>query len=212
VTPDEFRLRLRQELDDEVGNPRKAGVFWSDPMLTRQLDQSQFEILRMLFEKGAELQYQNLYAGIAVPLTANPTRAQLPADYLFAVTCNVDGRTARVHMMREAVVFENLDDYAACIEGEADGSGNLWVEFTGSAGKTAELWYIRKPLSFSVLPNVSRTEFSSLAYRAIYYHAAATLAIKDESNKRFEAKLESTLRRLFTAPPSMLVPYQEEIR
>lgn len=203
MTPTQWRSRLRMMLDDEDTRFDKAGVFWDDIDLTRQLDASQLLVLERISDKGQYYLLQGLLSRYTVPLGSRVVVAPLPNNYFLAVGADMDNRPTRLHMGGVGVVYEQYDHYGCAIQGPN-------VTFIGGTGKNGSLWYVRTPLSFAVQPGTDRQEFDELAYQAIMYHTAATLMVKDSSATSRYAKLyQNTLTKLLQEPVAMHVMFDD---
>lgn len=203
MTPTQWRSRLRMMLDDEDTRLDKAGVFWDDIDLNRQLDASQLLVLERIANKGQYYLLQGLLSRYQQALTGQTVTVPLPANYFLSVGADIDNRPARLHMGGVGVVYEQYDHYGCSVEGNN-------VVFIGGNGKTGSLWYVRVPTSFAIQPGVDRQEFDELAYQAILYHTASTLMIKDSSATNRYAKLyQNTLTKLLQEPVDMHVMFDD---
>lgn len=203
MTPIQWRSRLRMMLDDEDTRFDKAGVFWDDIDLNRQLDASQLLVLERIANKGQYYLLQGLLSRYTVPLASRVVVAPLPNNYFLAVGSDMDNRPARLHMGGVGVVYEQYNHYGCAVQGSN-------VVFIGGIGKNGSLWYVRTPLSFSVQQGTDRQEFDELAYQAILYHTASTLMIKDSGATNRYAKLyQNTLTKLLQEPVEMHVMFDD---
>lgn len=215
MTPDQIRLRMRSMLDD-APDPKVVGQFWSDRDLNRTLDTSQLEALKLCYEmkgayeKSCRDRIRDLLDTFSVTITGDEERASLPANYLYPVGATINGNTAQVQMLREAVVYEQHEHYGALIEGDA-ASGSATIVFKGSSGGTGILIYYRRPIGFNLNPTLPRTEFDEIVYEAIFYHAICTLALKDGGNSRWEKHLSRVVQTFAGRTGNMLVRYAEEV-
>ncbi len=192
-------------LDDVNTRPNVAGEFWDDLDLNTQLDSSQDILLSAIADNGIYYLLQGLMKKADVPLTQNVTVSSIPTDYFLSMGATIDNQPARLHKGGVGVIYESHAHYGCSIEGNN-------VVFIGGSGKTGSLWYLKKPTSFSILPSVERAEFDNAVYIAIMYHAASTLAIKDDSsNTRYEKYYKDAMAALLTEPASMMPQFDDSL-
>lgn len=163
-------------LDDPKGGPRKVGESYSDLEIISQLDISTLDVTRFFYENRAIYRLQRLIKVEQLPILGDPYTYSNFADGLFVLRCTFGRVPARIYTGGLGDIFEAPDHYAVMVEGSD-------LVFVGGLNLDAWFWYIKKPRLWGGNFSLDHIDFERSVYNAIAYHAAGTLAIKNEGTE-----------------------------
>jgi len=192
-------------LDDVEGVPDRAGVYWSTQTIARQLDESQYSVVEFMAQHNMSHMISGIVTAQNYTLTSNLHTATLPSDYLYALSGQIAGKPAKLHIGGVGAVYENVNHLGVSIEGDSK-----QLVFIGGANTlTGTLWYYKVPGSFFANQNTNKIELHEPVYHAIMYHAAAVLSMKDGTNTRLLGRYKHAMKRIMSDIPTMSGIYDD---